>query len=181
MLVHATWPEYRSSDLVDDESEREMNWVIDLIEQIRSIRAELRVPAGVTIPVSFTDLDQAGQKSLDNNAAMIRRLARTEEISRRDQIPDDGVTVSVNGGTFCLELSDVIDMAAERKRLMKSRQDLERDLEKLRSRLSDERFVANAPEHIVDEQRARIEAADEELSRLNEAIKRVMPAESIDA
>ena len=178
LLVHSDWPDYRSDDLVDGASDREMNWVIDLVEQIRSVRAELRVPGGATIPVSFTSLDQAGQRALGNNLAMIRRLARTGPISKRNQVLDESVTVPVEGGTFCLELSGIIDMAAERARLSKAQAELEKDVEKIRTRLSNEKFTANAPEHIVDEQRSRLDASMEELSKLGAAIERMSPAAS---
>ncbi len=178
LLVHADWPDYRSDDLVDNISDREMNWVINLVEQIRSIRSELRVPAGAAIPVSFTSLDQAGQRALENNLAMIRRLARTGPISKRNQVPGESVTIPVEGGTFCLELSDVIDMAAEKARLSKAQAELEKDIGKMRSRLANEKFTANAPEHIVDEQRSRLDASMEELSKLSAAIERVSPARS---
>ncbi len=178
LLVHADWPDYRSDDLIDDVSDREMNWVINLVEQIRSIRSELRVPAGAAIPVSFTSLDQAGQRALENNLAMIRRLARTGPISKRKQVLGESVTIPVQGGTFCLELSNIIDMAAERARLSKAQAELEKDIGKMRSRLANEKFTANAPEHIVDEQRSRLDASMEELSKLSAAIERVSPVRS---
>ena len=178
LLVHSDWPDYLSEDLVDDISDREMNWVINLVEQIRSVRAELRVPGGATIPVSFTSLDQAGQRALGNNLAIIRRLARTGPISKRNQILGESVTVPVEGGTFCLELSGIIDMAAERARLSKAHAELEKDVRNIRSRLANEKFTANAPEHIVDEQRSRLDASMEELSKLGAAIERISPAAS---
>ena len=178
LLVHSDWPDYRSEELVDEMSDREMNWVINLVEQIRSVRAELRVPGGAMIPVSFTSLDEAGHRALENNLAMIRRLARTGPISKRNQVLRDSVTVPVEGGIFCLELSDIIDMGAERGRLSRAQAELEKDVKKIRSRLSNEKFTANAPEHIVDEQRSRLDASMEELSKLNLAIERISPVAS---
>ena len=55
MLVHADWPTY-GSDLIDAEADRELNWVIALIEATRSARAQMNVPAGARVPMLATAL-----------------------------------------------------------------------------------------------------------------------------
>jgi len=60
MLVHADWPSY-GADSVDPAADREMNWVISLIEQIRSARAQMHVPAGLHVPLLASELNEAGR------------------------------------------------------------------------------------------------------------------------
>lgn len=173
MLVHADWPEYSMADLVDGAADREMNWVINLIEQVRSVRASMRVPAGAWIDMVQLDLDDAGAQALARNMAMIKRLARIENVTSADAAPKGAVTIAVEGGTFCLPLADVIDVAAEKARLEKALGKLEKEALGLRKKLGNEKFLANAPQEVVETQRERLSALDEEMATLRAAQERI--------
>ena len=114
MLVHTEWPTYRSADIVDENADREMNWVISLIEGIRSARAQVHVPAGLKIPMVCQTLDAAAQAALDRNRALIFRLARIDSLTHAQTLPKGSITVAAEGGTFALPIADVIDIK-ERK------------------------------------------------------------------
>ncbi len=172
LLIHADWPTY-GGELIDAEADREMNWVIGLIEQVRSVRAEMRVNAGAKIPMVQLALDAAGQGALDRNLSMILRLARIEELTQADEAPKGSVTLPVQGGSFCLLLADVIDIEAEKTRLTKGITKLEKEIGGLKGKLNNEKFTANAPEAVVAENRARLEKAAEELATLQAAYERV--------
>ncbi len=173
MLVHADWPEYTVADYVDPDADREMNWVIGLIESIRSVRAEMHVPAGAKIPMVQLELDAVGQTAFANNAVLIHRLARIDEVSTAAEAPKGAVTIPVEGGTFCLPLADIIDVAAEKDRLQKSMDKLAKEIGGLKGKLSNEKFTANAPEEVVQENRDRLAAAEEEASRVQAALDRL--------
>ena len=173
MLVHKAWPTYTSAELVDETANVEMNWVITLIEQIRSVRAEMRVNAGAKIPMIQLGLDATAQTALDNNKALIMRLARLEDITTATDAPKGAVTLPVEGGQFCLPLADIIDIDAEKARLNKAIEKLEKELNGIKGKLKNEKFVNNAPEAVVAENRARIVSGDEELTVLQAAMERV--------
>ncbi|MFT5159444.1 MAG: valyl-tRNA synthetase [Paracoccaceae bacterium] len=173
MLVHAEWPTYTMADLVDAQADREMNWVIALIEQVRSVRTELRVNAGAKIPMIQLELDAAAQTALDGNLAMIKRLGRIESVSVEAEAPKDAITMAVDGGTFCLPLADIIDVTAEKARLQKALDKLGKEAGGLKGKLSNEKFLANAPAEIVETQRVRLAVIDEETQTLNAAFERI--------
>ena len=75
----------------------------------------------------------------------------------------------MQGASFALPLAEVIDIAAERDRLGKAIDKLDREAAGLRAKLGNPAFVARAPEEVVDEQRARLEAAEEEIAILRAA------------
>ena len=79
----------------------------------------------------------------------------------------------MQGASFCLPLADVIDIAAERERLKKSLDKLDKEAAGLRAKLGNAAFVARAPEEVVDEQRTRLEAAEEEIAILRAAAQRL--------
>ncbi|MCA8867252.1 MAG: valine--tRNA ligase [Rhodobacteraceae bacterium] len=173
MLIHADWPTYTMAELVDPAADREMNWVIGLIEQIRSVRQEMNVPAGAKIRMIQLDLDNAGQAALTGNLPMIMRLARIETLEAAKDAPKGAVTLAVEGGTFCLPLADVIDVAAEKARLQKALDKLGREAGGLNGKLANEKFLANAPADVVQTQRDRLLLIDEEIATLTSAYDRI--------
>jgi valyl-tRNA synthetase len=173
MLVHQDWPTYVMADLVDAQADREMNWVIALIEQVRSVRTELRVNAGAKIPMIQLDLDEAAQTALAGNMAMIKRLARIETVSVESEAPKGAITLAVEGGTFCLPLAEIIDVAAEKARLQKALDKLGKEAGGLKGKLSNEKFLAKAPAEVVETQRVRLAAIEDETATLNAAFERI--------
>ena len=173
MVVHADWPTYTAAELVDAAADREMNWVISLIEGIRSARSQMRVPAGLRIPMIVTELDAAGQAAWDRNEAMILKLARVVDLTHADAFPKGSITVAVPGGTFGLPLADIIDIDAEKERLEKSLGKLAKELGGLRGRLNNPKFVASAPDEVVEEARANLAEREEEEVQLKAAMDRL--------
>ncbi|WP_195818745.1 valine--tRNA ligase [Roseobacter sp. MH60115] len=173
MLVHADWPDYTAADLVDPAADQELNWVVALIEAIRSARAQMHVPAGLYVPLLVTDLDAAGQSAWDRNEVMIKRLARVEALSQADSFPKGTVTLAVTGGSFGLPLADIIDIAEEKARLQKTLDKLMKELGGLRGRLNNPKFAASAPEEVVAETRANLALREEEEAKLQEALARL--------
>ncbi|WP_299782493.1 valine--tRNA ligase [uncultured Roseobacter sp.] len=173
MLVHADWPDYTAADLVDPAADQELNWVVSLIEAIRSARTQMHVPAGLYVPLLVTDLDAAGQSAWDRNEVMIKRLARVEALSRADSFPKGTVTLAVTGGNFGLPLADIIDIAEEKARLQKTLDKLMKELGGLRGRLNNPKFAASAPEKVVAETRANLALREEEEAKLQEALARL--------
>jgi valyl-tRNA synthetase len=173
MLVHADWPTYAAADLVDADADREMNWVIDLIDNTRSARAQVHVPAGAKVPLLVTGLDAKGQSAWDNSAALIQRLARIESLTAVDSFPKGCVTIPMAGGTFGIPLEGLIDVDAEIARLEKTLQKLGKELGGLRGRLNNPKFVASAPDEVVAEAKANLALRENEEAQLKAGIARL--------
>ena len=176
MLMVTDWPTY-GPELVDAAADQEMNWVIALIESIRSARAQMHVPAGLHIPMVVRDIDAAGQGAWDRNETLIKRLARIEGLSNADSLPKGTVTIPAGGATFGLPLAGIIDIAEEKARLEKALQKLAKELGGLRGRLKNPKFAESAPEEVVEETRANLAAREEEEARINEALARLAELE----
>ena len=173
MLIHADWPSYTAADLVDADADREMNWVLTLIEEIRSSRAQMHVPAGLKLAMLQLDLDDAGQGAWDRNETLIKRLARIDSLTAVDAAPKGCITIAVEGGTFALPLADVIDVAEEKARLEKSLQKLAKELGGLQGRLKNPKFVASAPDEVVEETRELAAQKEDEKAKLEAALVRL--------
>ena len=172
LLAHADWPGYGAS-LIDENADREMNWVIRLIEDIRSARAQMHVPAGLKIPVIRQQSDDAARAAWAANEALIMRMARIDSLADRATLPKGCVTIPAEGATFALPLADIIDVGEEKARLEKSLGKLEKEIKGLTTRLDNPKFAESAPEEVVSEARDNLAQREDEAGKLREALARL--------
>ncbi|MBV48042.1 MAG: valine--tRNA ligase [Roseobacter sp.] len=173
MLVHGDWPTYSTAEMLDADADRELNWVIGLIESIRSARAQMHVPAGLKVPMLYTDMDDAGQTAWDRNEVMIKRLARVETIEKTESFPKGTVSIAAPGASFGLPLAGLIDIDAEKARLQKSLDKLGKEIGGLKGRLNNPKFAASAPAEVVAEAQSNLDARQEEADQLQAALNRL--------
>ena len=168
MLVHCDWPEYDSA-LIDHAADLEMNWVVNLIESIRSARAQLRVPAGLKIPMIFLEMDSEAKQAWENNSEMIQKLARITELTSADEIPKGSIAISAKGASFALPLEGIIDVEEEKKRLSKSLDKLQKEISALKGRLQNSKFIESAPQEVILETQENLVLREEEEAKLSSA------------
>jgi valyl-tRNA synthetase len=82
----------------------------------------------------------------------------------------------VRGEVAALPLKGVIDLAVEKARLEKEAAKAEADIKRVDAKLSNEKFVANAPEDIVEEEKEKREAAVARKAKILEALERLSKA-----
>ncbi|MDC0660682.1 valine--tRNA ligase [Leisingera sp. SS27] len=172
MLVHADWPAY-GPELINAEADAEMNWVITAIENIRSTRAQMHVPAGAKIPMVVTEFSDQARSAWEKNEAMIQKLARITALEQVESFPKGCASVAAPGASFGLPLADVIDVDSEKARLEKTLGKLTKELGGLRGRLNNPKFAASAPEDVVAEAKANLAAREEEEAKVKEALARL--------
>ncbi|MEL6582902.1 MAG: valine--tRNA ligase [Pseudomonadota bacterium] len=172
MLVHADWPEF-GAEVADPAADAEMSWVISLIEGIRSLRSEMGLSPSAKLTLALTGASEEAKARLERNRVLIERLARLEPVEFADSAPEGSVTLPIEGAEACLPLKGLVDVAAESARLKKASAKLEKEIGGLTSKLSNEKFLAKAPEDVVAEQRERLETAKDELAKLQQAAARV--------
>ena len=172
LLALDRWPSLEG--LSDDKAEAEIGWVIDLITAIRSVRAEMNLNAQV--PLVLAGASQETQDRAGRWAEFIKRLARVSEISSAAAAPPGSVQLLVRGEVAALPLKGVVDLAAERARLAKEMQKADADIKRVDAKLGNEKFVANAPEEIVAEEKEKREEAVARKAKLAEALERLKDA-----
>ncbi len=171
LLVHTDWPTY-GADLITPEADREMAFVTTLIDEIRSARAEVHVAAGLKVDLVATALSPDARAAWARNDTLIRRLARIDGFSE-GAAPKGAITLALDGAAFAIPLAGLIDIAEEKARLTKTMEKLAKEIGGLKGRLNNPSFVASAPEDVVDEAKANLEAREDEAAKLNAALKRL--------
>ncbi|MEJ5079730.1 valine--tRNA ligase [Ochrobactrum sp. MYb379] len=168
VLALAEWPQL---SFADEESATDINWLVDLVMGIRSVRAEMNVPAGAVAPIVVLEANAATLDRFARHDAAIKRLARVETISFAEEAPKGSAQLVHGEATICLPLGSLIDLKAEAARMAKEAGKIAAEMEKIEKKLSNEKFVANAKEEVVKADRER-------LAELKEAAARVATAEA---
>ncbi|MEO3754916.1 valine--tRNA ligase [Streptomyces sp. B6B3] len=163
-LVVAAWP--ADSGFRDPAAEREIAGVRQLVTEVRRFRADQGLQPGQRVPARL-ELTDPG---LAAHEEAIRALLRLTA-------PGDGFSVTatlpVPGATVALDLSGVIDVAAERRRLTKDLAAAEKELAQTSAKLANEGFLAKAPDHVVDKIRTRRSTAEADITRIRTQLDRL--------
>ena len=172
-LIRAPWPEPMPvADAV--QARAELDWLTRFIGEVRAVRNEMNVPPGTPTPVLLRDASPETLARAARWSDAIRRLARAASVAPlAGEIPKGSAQAVVDEATVILPLADVIDLAAERARLVKERDKAAGEAEKVAKKLANEDFVRRAPEDVVAENRSRLAAAEAEVARLAAALRRI--------
>jgi valyl-tRNA synthetase len=152
LLVLGPWP---TADFEDAEAAAEINWLVDLISAIRSVRSEMNVPAAAMVRLSVAGAYDLTKARLAKHDAVIRRLARIEAVEFSEEPLRGAVQIHAGEATLSLPLAGVIDLSAERARLEKELDRVAKEIAKIDAKLSNAQFLAKAPEDVVEEQMER--------------------------
>jgi valyl-tRNA synthetase len=171
LLVLAEWPAIAVQGAAA--ASAEMNWVIELIKGVRSVRAEMNVPAGAKIPLVLTGASEESAARLARHIDVIATLARLSSAEAAPVTPKGSAQFVLGEAVVALPLGDVIDFARERARLEKDLKKAQDEIARFDAKLSNEQFVAKAPEEVLTEQREKRAEAAALAVRLTDAIGRL--------
>ncbi|ABE39809.1 valyl-tRNA synthetase [Rhodopseudomonas palustris BisB5] len=176
MVPPVILPARHDAEFSDPAAEAEIGWVVDLVTAIRSVRAEMNIVPSTLTPLVLAGASAETRARAERWSDVIKRLARVGEISFTDAAPQGAVQLLVRGEVAALPLKGVIDLAAEQARLDKELAKAEADIKRVDAKLSNEKFVANAPEEIVEEEKEKREAAVARKVKILEALLRLKNA-----
>ena len=166
-------PEETPADFTDEAAESEIGWLVDLVTAVRSLRAEMNIAPSTLTPLVLVGAAAETQARAQRWSDVIKRLARLGDISFADKTPEGTVQLIVRGEVAGLPLKGLIDVAAEQARLEKELAKAEADIKRADAKLSNEKFVANAAEEVVEEEREKRAAAEARKAKVLEALERL--------
>ena len=172
-LILATWPIYNPEN-VDDAASQEMQWLITLISDIRTARSEMNVPAGAKIDMLVSGATSNTENAINSQLELLKRLARLENVNTlAGETPNGAISVVVGKATYYLPLAGVIDIDAEKARLNKALEKLEKEIKSVSGRLNNENFVSKAPPQVIAENKKGLEEAEQKAVKIKEALERL--------
>ncbi len=172
-LIKYPWPQ---AEEIDTAALNDIDWVIDFITAIRSLRAEMNLPAGAKLNVYLKDANTASCKNMETFRQIICSLARLEKLEsfgKDAEISKDMVQSVFKEASILLPLKGVVDFAAEKERLQKELEGLNKNLEGYAKKLGNANFVERAPAAVVEEEKRRQAEALESKAKIEAALERI--------
>ncbi len=176
LLMGASWPKAEKTTYI--ESSEDIEWLIQVISEIRSVRAEMNVPAGALLDVSFFDAGPTTHRRIKDFEDLLLRLARlkhikvfSEALSPQDAV--GSVQAVVLEATILIPLEGMIDIKAEKERLQKELKKASAEIAEVTKKLSNKDFMARAPQDIIETQQKRLDEANLASHKLTQALTRL--------
>ncbi|MEZ7845727.1 MAG: valine--tRNA ligase [Rhodospirillales bacterium] len=173
-IMIAEWPELDDT-LINTSANEEMDWVVRLISQVRTIRSEMNVPPGAKIPLILKDAGERAQSCLVNHANLLKRVARLSSLELLSgDVPAGSVQDVIDEAILILPISETIDLTEEKSRLDKEIDKQTAEIDRFEKKLSNERFVTSAPDEVVATERQKLADAQQTKIKLQEALERLV-------
>ncbi|RMF43869.1 MAG: valine--tRNA ligase [Deltaproteobacteria bacterium] len=173
-IMQTGYPDTDSLGADADQAER-MEQVMEVIRGIRNIRGEMDIAPSRKIAVVLDCRDEAAVDVVRHGEGYIRSLAKVDELTFGVGVerPAQSATQVAGLVEILVPLAGLIDLAEEEKRLGKEIAKAQKDVDFFDKKLSNEKFVANAPAHVLEKDRAKQAAAREKLEVLQKSLERI--------
>ena len=174
-VMISKWPEY-NAELDMPEDEKRMETVMEAIKSIRNIRAEMNVVPSRKAKVIIVTSNKEAAAAMLEGRSYFEKLASASEVvvqNEKKDIPEGAVSVLAGGAEIFLPLEDLVDMEKEIERLNKEKENLEKELQRVRGKLSNQGFVAKAPQKVIDEEKAKEAKYQEMMDKVTERLNSI--------
>ncbi|MBL7190479.1 valine--tRNA ligase [bacterium] len=169
LLINADYP-LMQEVWIDEEAEAKMTFIQSVIGAVRNLRAEMNVP-----PMKMAELvmmgDAEAQDLLEKHISYLTTLARVDRVMRADKKPRPAVSAIIGGLEIFLPLGDLIDVEAEKNRLMSEKEKLMNRIAGLEKKLDNPNFINKAKPEVVDYEREKLQGNLETLKKLEANIE----------
>lgn len=173
-IVVADYPRVNEA-YQDSQVEAQMAQLMELIRAVRTIRNEMNTPLSKPVDLYIKVQDAAGQALLEANQAYIKRFCNPAQlvISQAPEHPEEVVTQVLSFAEILMPLKGLIKLEDELARLEGEQAKLEKEVARIDGKLSNEKFVSRAPEHVVAEERNKRQGYLSQLETVKERIQQV--------
>ncbi len=168
-LIKETWPVFKDT-YVDEKSEADFFSLVSVITAIRKIRNDQNVELGTEVTVTIrTDHSEL----LESQQEHIRRLAKVGSLTfeTKPMTPKNVASAFLPGIEIHVSLEGLFDPAKEKAALTKEKENLEKFVKGIETKLGNKQFVAKAPPAVIDEQKAKLAEAEEKFAKVVERLK----------
>lgn len=173
-IVIANWPHYKEEDNMASEEEM-MELAMDGIRNIRNARAEMDVPPSKKAKVIIvpTEDKKPAVEATKEYFVTLASASTVEIADNESNIPEDAVSVVINGAKIFIPLDELVDFQKEKERLTKEKAKLEGEIKRVNGKLSNQGFLAKAPESLVNEEKAKKEKFEEMMKSVLERLENI--------
>ena len=161
------------SDAADNaEADADIEWVKQFVLGVRQIRGEMDISPGKPLPVILQGASVSDRQRVESQTLLLQRVGRVEsvEILTTGVEPPASATALLGDMRLLVPMKGLIDVDAERARLMKQHDKVTLELKKSTGKLGNDKFVNNAPSDVVTQERERVQEFERTIEQLNEQL-----------
>ena len=164
-----------SPNAKDEAAVADIEWVQQFILGIRQIRGEMDISPGKALPVILQGASESDQDRANAEALLLQRVGRVESVRLLEdgEEPPAAATALLGDMRLLVPMKGLIDIDAERTRLKKQQEKVNVDLQRSSGKLSNEKFVNNAPPEVVTQERERIAEFERTIAQLAEQLEKL--------
>lgn len=165
-IMNQPYPQADESK-IDKIAVADMEWLMEFITGVRSIRSQMNIPPKKQLPVILKDCQQQDLDRLEQNRDFLSRLANLDTIAILEGDAPAAATALVGKMEILIPLEGLIDKDAEVQRLNKEIAKLEKAIKQSAGKLANENYTAKAPADVVQKERDKLTEMEQALSQLN--------------
>ena len=173
-LISQPFPE-PENHLIDDDSEKEIDWLKSFILGIRKIRGEMNIPPGKPLPCYIKNYSGQDKVYIERSKSILSTIAKLDSInllSKSDE-EDESAIALVGEMKILIPLAGLIDKGAEQERLNKEIEKLIKLKSQFSAKLSNEKFVRGAPEAVVNNEKEKLASTESALKDLKQQLDKI--------
>jgi len=155
-----------------NKSYSKIDWLIDLVSNIRSTKADLNVPPGTFIDISTSELNSKKLSLINDNLSVFKRLGRVTNVSN-SKSDKNGVKIIVGGETVTLYFDQNLDLNEQKQKLSNKVRDLDSKILSIKNKLKNKSFLKNAPKQIISRDKKALIDYEIELKKLNSILNSI--------
>jgi valyl-tRNA synthetase len=174
-IMISSWPVYKEEwNFAQDE--KEIETIKEAIRGIRNVRTQMNVPPSRKAKVFVVSENDASRDAFERGRLFLQSMAYASEVAvqkDKEGIADDAVSVVLADATIYIPFSDLVDIAAEIERLEKEKAKLEGELKRSKNMLSNEKFLAKAPESKIAEEKEKQQKYQQTYDQITERLSQL--------
>ena len=165
-----TWDVVKQSSF--NTSYIKIDWLINLVTNIRSTKVDLNISPGSFIDISTNELSFEKKRIIKDNSNLFKRLGRITNINDSD-LDKNGIKIIAGGETVTLYFDQNLNLNEQKHKISNKIQDLDKKVAAINNKLKNKSFLKNAPKHIIEKENKALKDYKTELKKLNSILNSI--------
>ncbi len=147
-LISSNWPKFKNESKFN-KNQKDINGIIELISNIRSTKAELKITPKLFCDISFNEKSKKIKKLINKNFNLIKQVGRVNSITKSNFIDKNSIDILVLKEKLSLRFNEDVNLISQKERIFQKIENIKKQLDNLNNKLKNKAYLKNAPREIV--------------------------------